>query len=85
MPDFPPTYVEIDLEALRHNFRQCRLQAGPDKHLLAVVKSDAYGHGAKHVATCLQDEGADLFGVASAEEGAQLRQAGIERPRNNFV
>lgn len=80
MPDFPPTYVEIDLEALRHNFRQCRLQAGPDKHLLAVVKSDAYGHGAKHVATCLQDEGADLFGVASAEEGAQLRQAGIERP-----
>ena len=80
MSNSAPTFVEIDLEALRHNFRQSRLQAGPDRKLLAVVKADAYGHGASRVAGCLQAEGADLFGVASVYEGVQLREAGIERP-----
>jgi len=75
-----PTFVEINLAALRHNFRQARSQAGAERKLLAVVKADAYGHGIGPVAVCLQDEGADLFGVASVQEGQQLREAGIDRP-----
>ncbi|MBE0598620.1 MAG: alanine racemase [Desulfuromonadales bacterium] len=74
-----PTHVEIDLDALRHNFYQARQQAG-DRQVLAVVKADAYGHGAGKVAPALQAVGADLFGVAMLEEGVELRGAGIERP-----
>jgi len=75
-----PTYVEIDLEALRFNFQQVRLQAGDGRFLLAVVKADAYGHGAARIAPVLQAAGADLFGVAMVEEGVELRLAGITRP-----
>ncbi len=75
-----PTYVEIDLDALRHNFLLARRQAGEGRRVLAVVKADAYGHGAARVAPVLQESGADLFGVAIVEEGVALRQAGIERP-----
>lgn len=75
-----PTYVEIDLGALQHNFREARRQAGDGCELLAVVKADAYGHGADRVALALQLAGADLFGVAMVEEGIELRQAGINRP-----
>jgi alanine racemase len=75
-----PTHVEIDLDALRYNFRQAKQQAGPQRLLLAVVKADAYGHGAARIAPALQQAGADLFGVAMVEEGMELRQAGIERP-----
>jgi len=77
---FRPTHVEIDLSALRHNFAQARLQAGTERQLLAVVKADAYGHGAVPVAKTLEQAGADLFGVALVEEGVELRQAGIQRP-----
>ena len=80
MPGHRPTHVEIDLEALRHNLQQARLQAGPDRKVLAVVKADAYGHGAARIAPVLQEAGADCFGVAMVEEGVELRRAGIERP-----
>ena len=75
-----PTYVEINLAALQHNFRQARRQAGDGCELLAVVKADAYGHGADRVAPALQQAGADLFGVAMVEEGVELRRAGVSRP-----
>lgn len=75
-----PTYVEIDLAALQHNFRQARRQAGDGCELLAVVKADAYGHGADRVAPALQQAGADLFGVAMVEEGVELRRVGVSRP-----
>ncbi len=75
-----PTHVEIDLDALRSNFSQARRQAGAERRLLAVVKADAYGHGAARVAPVLQEAGADLFGVAIVEEGMELRRAGIVRP-----
>ena len=75
-----PTCVEINLNALRHNFDQARRQAGAGRKVLAVVKADAYGHGAGRVAMALQDAGADLFGVAMAEEGKELRRAGVARP-----
>ena len=75
-----PTYVEIDLQALRHNFRQVRDQAGPGQGILAIVKADAYGHGAARVAPVLQAAGASMFGVAIVEEGMALREAGVTRP-----
>jgi alanine racemase len=75
-----PTHVEIDLDALRNNLRQARRRAGEERQVLAVVKADAYGHGATRVAPVLQEAGADLFGVAMVEEGTELRQAGIDRP-----
>lgn len=75
-----PTYVEIDLDALKHNFLQVRRKAGPGRAILAVVKADAYGHGAVPVARTLQQAGADFFGVAIAEEGVELREAEVDRP-----
>ncbi|ORJ62429.1 alanine racemase [Geothermobacter hydrogeniphilus] len=79
MDSLPATRIEIDLDALRHNFRLAgEYAAGRD--LLAVVKADAYGHGAVRAAQTLAGEGAELFGVAHLGEAAPLRQAGIDRP-----
>ncbi|MBN2645450.1 MAG: alanine racemase [Desulfuromonadaceae bacterium] len=75
-----PTEVEIDLAALRHNYALLRQQLPASVGVLAVVKADAYGHGAIAVARTLQQSGADLFGVAIAEEGLELRRAGVTRP-----
>src|SRR6056297_3622304 len=78
--DFPkrPTRAEIDLGALRHNYRQAQSLAGESRSVLAVVKADAYGHGAVPVARALQSAGATLFGVALVEEGVELREAGLQ-------
>jgi alanine racemase len=73
-----PTYVEIDLNAIQHNYQQARRLAGPDRDVLAVVKADAYGHGAVPVALALERAGAATFGVALVEEGCELRAAGLQ-------
>lgn len=73
-----PTRAEILLDAIGHNLRVVRGAAGGCK-VLAVVKADAYGHGVVPVARRLQAEGVDGFGVALAEEGLELREAGIDR------
>ncbi len=65
----------IDLDALRHNYRYLKQLAG-GKRLIAVVKADAYGHGAVEVARAIDK--ADAFAVASVGEAVALRQAGIE-------
>ncbi len=70
--------VEIDLDALRHNFRLLAARSGPDVVVLAMVKSEAYGHGLESCARALAAAGARAFGVAEVEEGIRLRQAGIE-------
>jgi alanine racemase len=75
-----PTYCVIDLDALRWNFRQIKDKIGPRVKVLAMVKANAYGHGAPIVAKTLADEGGDAFGVATVEEGIELRRAGISRP-----
>ncbi|MBN8224858.1 MAG: alanine racemase [Xanthomonadales bacterium] len=72
-----PARALIDLEALRHNYRLARRLGGG--RALAVVKADAYGHGALRCAAALQDE-ADGFAVACIEEALALREAGIARP-----
>jgi alanine racemase len=75
-----PTRAEIDLAALRHNFQEIQRTVGEDCDVLAVVKADAYGHGASQVAPTLAAAGAGLFGVALVEEGVELRRFGIEQP-----
>lgn len=73
-----PARALIDLSSLRHNYRLARALAGG--RALAVVKADAYGHGAVRVAQSLQADGADGFGVACLEEALALREAGITAP-----
>jgi alanine racemase len=75
-----PTWAEIDLDALAHNFRIVQKQVGPDVKVMGVVKANAYGHGASECARRLAGEGADWFGVATPEEGIELREAGISQP-----
>ncbi|BCR03923.1 alanine racemase [Desulfuromonas versatilis] len=74
-----PTVAEIDLSALAHNFSHIRSRTA-GRQVLAVVKADAYGHGAARVAPFLQAQGAELFGVALVEEALELRAAGVTRP-----
>lgn len=73
-----PTRAEILLDAIGYNLRLVQ-GAAPGRKILAVVKADAYGHGVVPVAQRLQAEGVDGFGVALAEEGLELREAGIDR------
>jgi len=75
-----PTWAEIDLDALAANFHVVKARVGPDVNVMAVVKANAYGHGAVECARRLEHEGADWFGVALPEEGIELRKAGIAKP-----
>src|SRR5215471_17532122 len=75
-----PTWAEIDLEALAHNFHVIRERVGSDVKVLAAVKANAYGHGAVECSRRLDKEGVDWFGVALPEEGLELRDAGITKP-----
>ncbi len=73
-----PTKALIDLTALRHNYAlACRL--GPQDKTLAVIKANAYGHGAIHIARELE-AAVPAFGVACIEEALALRQAGVNKP-----
>lgn len=73
-------YVEVDLGAIRHNVRVMLEHLSPGTKLMAVVKADAYGHGAVPVAKAALSQGAHALAVAIPEEGVQLREAGIEAP-----
>ncbi len=75
-----PTRAEINLDNLQHNFHVMREAMGRDVAIMAAVKADAYGHGARQCAAALERAGAEWFGVAMPEEGLQLREAGIKRP-----
>ncbi|MEA4911811.1 MAG: alanine racemase [Oscillospiraceae bacterium] len=74
------TWVEIDLDALAHNFNEIRRQVGRAVDIMAIVKADAYGHGAKQVAQTLQAQGADWFGVSNINEAKALRRYGVTKP-----
>ena len=73
-------WVEIDQAALAHNVRQLKKLLASKTQLMAVVKADAYGHGATMVARSALDAGAGGLCVATVQEGIQLREAGIEAP-----
>jgi alanine racemase len=72
-------WAEISLKAILHNLRVIRKQVGAQRKILAVVKSNAYGLGAVPVAKALQKAGTEWFGVTCANEGVELRQAGIRK------
>jgi alanine racemase len=73
-------WVEIDKSALIHNVSALRQILAPQTELMAVVKADAYGHGAVNVAEIALEAGATWLAVATLQEGIQLREAGINAP-----
>src|ERR1044071_8041935 len=75
-----PTWAEIELNNLATNFNRVRQRVSPVARVMAVIKANAYGHGAVACARRLANEGADWFGVALPEEGIELRSAGIVQP-----
>jgi alanine racemase len=72
-----PTWAEVWLRALRNNFRAVQRFVGSDVQVCAVVKADAYGHGAERCSLALEAEGAKWFGVTTTDEGVPLREAGL--------
>lgn len=74
-----PSWVEVDLDAIRHNVREITSLVAPAR-LCAVVKADGYGHGDVPVAEAALQAGADRLAVATVTEGMRLREAGIEGP-----
>jgi alanine racemase len=75
-----PVWTEIDLSAIAHNVRQIKSLLSINTQLCAVVKADAYGHGAVPVAKTVLEAGADYLAVAILSEGIELRRAGITAP-----
>jgi len=75
-----PTVAHVNLANLTYNFRSVKEFVGSDVLFMAVVKADAYGHGAAACARQLEQDGVDWFGVAILEEALELRIAGIVKP-----
>ena len=75
-----PTWLEIDLSALAANISELRRRIGPNRLLYAVVKANAYGHGASLVAPAALEAGADRLAVAAVNEAIALREAGVRAP-----
>ena len=73
-------WVEVNEAALEANARSLRRSLAPGSALMAVVKADGYGHGAVPVARAAAAGGASCFGVATLQEGVELRQAGLQQP-----
>jgi alanine racemase len=80
VPSGRPTVGEVDLRALEFNYRQIRKRIPRGVKLLAVVKADAYGHGALPISQQLEKIGVEYLGVAIAEEGVELRKGGVKTP-----
>jgi alanine racemase len=74
------TWAEIDLDAIAHNARELKQLVGEKTELMAVVKANAYGHGAVPVAEAALENGASRLAVHRTLEGVELRQAGITAP-----
>ena len=75
-----PTWVQIDMGAIAYNVRRLKEIVGPEVTLMAVVKGNAYGHGAIAVSTTALNNGAEFLGVSSLSEALELREAGINAP-----
>jgi len=74
-----PVWAEVDLDKLAHNMREIR-RVAKSENIIAVVKADAYGHGAIDVAPVLLENGANRLAVAVISEAVELRRSGIECP-----
>lgn len=73
-------WAEINLDNIAYNISRIRKSLRSDTKLLTVIKADGYGHGYKEVAKVAVENGADFFGVASADEAMQLRRSGFTTP-----
>ncbi len=71
------TWLEIDLDALLYNLNQIRSLLAPQHPLIAAVKANAYGHGDRHIAKTLQENGVNFFAVSNLDEAISLRRFGI--------
>jgi alanine racemase len=74
------TWVQVDLDAIAHNVRELKARIGERVQLMAVVKANAYGHGAVPAARCAVQAGASHLAVARVVEGIELREGGIAAP-----
>jgi len=74
------TSAEINLKAFRSNLRIIKYLMGPDAATMAIVKADAYGHGAAQCARAALEEGVGYLGVGIIQEGIELRESGITSP-----
>ncbi|HVB08848.1 MAG TPA: alanine racemase [Bacillota bacterium] len=80
LPEIGPAWIEVDLDAIAANVAAVRALLKPATRLLAVVKADAYGHGAVECARCCQDAGADGLAVSTLPEALELRAHAIDAP-----
>lgn len=78
--DLRPTWAEIDLDSIVGNIREVRRVTDSRSKVMAVVKADGYGHGAIETAETVLRNGADWLGVATLQEGMELRSYGITAP-----
>lgn len=74
------TWVDVDIDAVKHNVEQVRSLLKEETKLMAVVKADGYGHGAVEIAEAAVEAGAAWLGVSTLEEGVELRRSGIDAP-----
>ena len=79
-PLLRPSWIEVDLGAVAHNFRELRRLVGPYVRIVAALKRNGYGMGAAQVARVLKAEGAYGFAVANAYDAVRLREGGIDAP-----
>ena len=80
MKTYRPTWAEIDLKAIRYNFRQIKNLVGEKIKQMVVVKANAYGHGIVKVSRELSKEGVDYLGVATMDEAVCLRSKNVKKP-----
>jgi alanine racemase len=74
----PDAWISVSRSALRHNFGAVQTLVGPDVQTIAVVKANAFGHGAGETARVFEEAGADFFAVTTPNEALELREAGIK-------
>lgn len=74
------TWIEVDIDAIRHNTKQVLSLLKEETRLMAVVKADGYGHGALDIAEACLAAGASYIGVSTLEEGVELRRSGVDAP-----
>ena len=79
-PQGHTSWVEVSLRALRHNLAEVKSFVGPSVKVMAVVKGDAYGHGAVGASRAFAEAGADYLAVTTLEEALEIREGGITTP-----
>ncbi|MDP3790839.1 MAG: alanine racemase [Candidatus Omnitrophota bacterium] len=77
---YRPTWADVDLGAIEHNYTQVKRLVGKDVMLMAVVKANAYGHGTVEIARVLENIGVNYLGVATTDEAVRIRDHGIKTP-----